>query len=287
MNGSVYIGPVVACALALAADLACSASALQSSSPWTVVAVRERRAGEIPIEESNVYLRESPGNYAPGPDSLVARVTIIQRRGYIEVLDLRTGKVQRLLDSWASLPMWSPDGRYISCVAWKSTRQPYELTVVDVASKTVVADPDVRASGTKAKWSPDSRRIAVSGVIHATPRSLLYAVSIPDGKVSILDSLDVLASHDFSWSPDGRWLAFTKPTKLDEMGEDPIAADLWIAEVKTGRTWPLLETPEWLEANPQWITDQTVHVTRSARQGSEPGIEQTVVVEIRRNAHER
>ncbi len=50
---------------------------------------------------------------------------------------------------------------------------------------------------------------------------MLYTVSVPDWKVSVLDSLDVLVDYDFSWSRDGRWLAFTRPTALDRMGEYP------------------------------------------------------------------
>ena len=69
----------------------------------------------------------------------MARVTIIQRRGYVEILNLRTGNAQRLLDTPASLPMWSPDGRYISCTVWKSTVRPYVLTVVDVAKTQLFA----------------------------------------------------------------------------------------------------------------------------------------------------
>lgn len=283
MNRRVYCGAALTSMLMLVADLVCCAqSEPASSNPWTVTAIRERRAGETPLEESNVYLRAPDSNYVPGPDSLVARVTIIQRKGYIEILDLRTGVAQRLLARYASLPQWSPDGRYISCIAWKSTRQPYELTVVDVATRTIVTDPDVRASGSKPKWSPDSRAIAASGVIYATPRCMLYAVSVPEGRVSIVDSLDVLVDYDFSWSPDGRWLAFTRPTALDEMGQYPIAADLWIADMKTGKSWPLLEGPDWVETNPLWITDHSIQVSRSARTGDEIGPEQVVVIEIAR-----
>jgi len=267
--------------LMLVADLVCCAQSEPApSNPWTVTTIRERRAGETPLEDSNAYLRAPDSNHVPGPDSLVARVTIIERKGYVEVLDLRTGTAQRLLTTYASLPQWSPNGRYISCIAWKSTRQPYELTVVDVASRTVVTDPDVRASGTKPKWSPDSRAIAASGVIYATPRCMLYTVAVPDGKVTILDSLEVLVDYDFSWSPDGRWLAFTRPTALDEMGEYPVAADLWIADTETGKTWPLIEGPEWVESNPLWITARSIQVNRSAREGDSLRAEQVVVVEI-------
>lgn len=284
MRWSSLCAPALACGALLAADVPRSAqSNPPTPSPWTVTLVRERRADETPLEESNPYLKESPGNYAPGPDSLVARVSIIQRRGHIEILDLRTGKAERLLEATAALPMWSPDGRYISCVSWKSTRQPHELMIVNVASKKVLIDPHVRASGTKAKWSPDSRKIVASGVINATPRSMLYSVSVPDGRVSVLDSLQVLMDYDFSWSPDGRFLAFNRPTALDEMGEYTIAADLWIADVDSGKSWPLIEAKNWVETNPLWLTDHSILVHRSARTGTELGPEQVVVVEIARS----
>jgi len=109
---------------------------------------------------------------------------------------------------------------------------------------------------------------------------MLYTVAVPDGKVTILDSLEVLVDYDFSWSPDGRWLAFTRPTALDEMGEYPVAADLWIADTETGKTWPLIEGPEWVESNPLWITARSIQVNRSAREGDSLRAEQVVVVEI-------
>ena len=278
----IHHGPLIVCVLLLASDIACYAqSTPQPPSPWTVVAVRGRRLGEVPFENASGYLRRSPDpNYVPGPDSLVVHVTIIERRGYVEILDLRTGRSRRLLDAWASLPQWSPDGRYVSCVVWRSVIKHHELTVVDVHTGNIVADPDVRASGTEAKWSPDSHKIAASGVIYGSPRAMLYTVSISGGTATILDSLDVLAAHDFSWSPDSRWLAFSKPTELDDMGEDPVAADLWIADVETGNTWPLLETPDWIESKPLWITDHTIQVNRRARHGDERGGQQTVVVEL-------
>jgi Tol biopolymer transport system component len=198
----------------------------------------------------------------------------------VELQDLRSGKVERLLDAWASLPQWSPDGKYISCVVWRSVLRHHELTIVDVATKTLMIDPNVRASGTDAKWSPDSRNIAASGVIYASPRSLLYTVSIPGGSVTILDSLDVLAAHEFSWSPDAKWVVFSHPTELDEMGEDPVAASLWIAEVATGRTWPLLEAAEWIHTDPLWITNKSIQVTRMRRENDALGTRQTVVVDL-------
>lgn len=281
MSRASYRGVVLACILVFGADVGCSAqSSPPPSNPWTVFTVRERRAGEVPFEDASGYLRRSPDrNYMPGPDSLVACVTIEKRRGYVELLDLRTGKSKRLLMGF--LPQWSPDGKYISCLVWKSAIKHGELTIVDVVTGNVLVEPEVGAGGgAEQKWSPDSRMIAVSGGIHASPRRLLYTVSVPEGRVAVLDTTDVLAGYNLSWSPDSRWLAFTRPTELDNMDEDPVAADLWIAEAETGKTWILLETPEWLESDPQWISNTTVQLTRAARQGGETGVQQTVVVEL-------
>jgi Tol biopolymer transport system component len=253
-----------------------------ASSRWTVLSIRERQPGELPFEEASRYLWPSPdANYVPGPDSLVARVRIDEEhRAHVELEDLRTRIALPLLDAYASLPQWSPDGRYISCVVWKSTRQPHELAVVDVATRSLLLDPDVEASGTMIKWSPDSSMLAVAGVMYARPQTMLYTVSVPEARITILDTLAVLADYEFSWSPNGRWIAFSKPTALDHLSEDPIAADLWVAETATGMTWPLLSTPEWVESNPLWITDDMIQVERARRDGTELGLEQCVVLDL-------
>jgi len=172
----------------------CKDALTDTAYSWTVVSVRERRAGEVPFEEASRYLWPSPdANNVPGPDSLVARIQIDEEyHPHAELEDLRTGKTVRLLDAWAFLPHWSPDGKYIGCGVWKSAGQNGELTVVDVSTRTILLDPEVRALGTTMKWSPDSRTIAAAGVIYARPRTMLYTVSVPEGDVTILDTLDNL-----------------------------------------------------------------------------------------------
>ena len=253
-------------------------SCAQPSNPWTVVSVRERQPGEVPFEESSGYLRRSSNrNYAPGPDSLVARVeTDTKGHPHIMIEHLGTGQADTLIGG--SLPQWSPDGRFISCVAWKSLHNPYQLTVVDVAAKSVVLESTVKANGTKSKWSPDSRTIVAAGVSRASSWVVLYAVVVPSGKTAVLDSVAVLRAHDFSWSPDSRWVAFSRPTELDRY-ENVAASDLWIADVLRGKAWPLLETSDWIESNPQWVTNRSIQVDR--RRPEDDMGEQTVVVELR------
>ena len=152
MNTRVCAAPVTALIVLLAAEACFSAP----PNPWTVVSIRELRTGEVPFEEASRYLWPSTdANNVPGPDSLVAHVrTDEKHHAYIELEDLRTGGVLPLLKANACLPQWSPDGKYIACSVWKSPRQLGQLTVVDVATRTVILDPGV--DGITTKWSPDS-----------------------------------------------------------------------------------------------------------------------------------
>jgi hypothetical protein len=271
------------CAIVIVALVVVSSqlhSCSKSSNPWTVVAVRERRPGEVPFEETSRYLRPSPdANNVPGPDSLVARVrTDKEFHPYIEIENLRNREAHLLLSA-ACLPQWSPDGKYISCDVWTPAQRMGKLTAVRVATRSVVLETEF-ASVSQSKWSPDSRAIVADGIRYGRQRAILYTVLVHQGKVAVLDTLEVFTGYEFSWSPDSHWIAFTRPTELDQQTENPVSADLWIADAESGEKWHILETPEWIEQNPLWITNHTILIDRVQWQGDEPGVEQRVVIEL-------
>jgi len=278
MRKRAYVALVTALIVLPAVNAGCS----PRGNPWTVVTVREPRPGEIAFENASRYLRPSEdANNVPGPDSLVAHVRSDEHyHSYIELENLRTGKSNRLNTGNSFLPQWSPDGKYIACVVWKSRFLTGELAVAKVDNGSVVLDPRARASVAIMKWSPDGHRIAVEGPIHSRPRVMLYTMSFPEGKVQVLDTVEVLADYEFSWSPDGRWIVFSRPMKLDNLGEVIVAAGLWIADAETGGTWPLLETPEWVESNPLWVTNDAIQVDRAHWDGKEVGADERVVIEL-------
>jgi hypothetical protein len=265
--------------LILPVDTTCAATPARATKrPWRVVKVRQSRVEDAPFETRTGYLRSSVnGNYVPGPDSLIAQVVIVARRGHVEIMNARTGKSRRLLETNACLPQWSPDGKLISCSVWTRETWAGKLTVVDVATGRIVLENDL-THATNSKWSPDAHAIAISGLAYKWRGAFLYTVTVPDGHVAVIDSLNELASHEFSWSPDGRWIAFSRPTRLDHY-EDVLAADLWIADAATGESWCILEAPEWAESDPLWITNQSIQITRVRR--TDDGEEsERVVVEL-------
>jgi Tol biopolymer transport system component len=180
------------------------------------------------------------------------------------------------------LPQWSPDGTMISCAVWTRETWAGKLTVVYVATGRILVENSLTHGG-NTKWSPDSRVIASSGAAYQGDNALLYTITVPDGKVTVIDSLDVLASHEFSWSPDGRWIAFARPTQLDHY-ESWTAAELWIADARTGESWCILDSPEWVESDPLWITNESIQVTRMRADDAEDtgdSEEHRLIVELR------
>ncbi len=59
-------------------------------------------------------------------------------------------------------------------------------------------------------WSPDSKRIAFA------ERSLrLWVVEVESQRMTMVDSSEIWEFQSYSFSPDGRWLAYAKPVQRD------------------------------------------------------------------------
>jgi Tol biopolymer transport system component len=151
--------------------------------------------------------------------------------------------------------------------------------VVDPATSDVILECDLTHAG-RSKWSPDSGSIAVSGLAYKDwDGALLYTVTVPDGRVAVIDSLGIRGTHEFSWSPDSRWIAFSRPTELHHHG-DTIAAGLWIADATSSESWCVLDAQEWAEADPLWTSNRSLQITRVQWKDDGPNLTQRLVVEL-------
>jgi Tol biopolymer transport system component len=109
------------------------------------------------------------------------------------------------------------------------------------------------------RWSPNSRWIAVEGVERATNRVGLSVYDLTRGHLRRVSITDAFGSYGLSWCPDSKYLAFTKPSEVDEE-ESVLAADLWIAPTSSWLPCPIRATTDEIESQPEWLSDSELLV---------------------------
>jgi Tol biopolymer transport system component len=154
------------------------------------------------------------------------------------VVDLTAG-----LPGDASLPAWSPDGRWIAFI---------NTVPVDNGgssqSDLYIARPDgtdlrnlaINIDGWAFAWSPDGKRIAFAGADEH-----LYLVSAGAAKpvrVTGQDAMDV--TTDIAWSPDGSEIAFVRGKTVWDGSGDIGPRYLWIGDLKRGGEHRLREVTD-------------------------------------------
>ena len=105
-------------------------------------------------------------------------------------------------------PVWSPDGTQL---AWLSDASgEYQLMIGDQSGLGKPRAVPLPASGfySSLTWSPDGKQIALED-----GRLTLWTVELAGGKATRIDADtydDPSSGLDLAWSPDSRWLAYSK-----------------------------------------------------------------------------
>lgn len=218
------------------------------------------------------------GNFAPAlspSGDQLAFVSSRDRVAELYVMPASGGAARRLTttvrDEWQ--PRWSPDGQWlVSGSDREAADRLYVLPVADVphaksaagddARRLTAAPRDVNLVEEQAAWSPVGRRIAyvaraLRGLSHIEIVDLDAAMR-PIAARSIRAPQDRDAAEP-SWSPDGRWLAFT----LGRGKESQIYAVRTDSQEghETPRALPVTTGPgpNW---HPQWIAQPTSVASR-------------------------
>ncbi len=101
-------------------------------------------------------------------------------------------------------PAWSPDGKWIAYLSDQSGE--YEIWVAGSDGKT--PPRQVTTGGNTFRfdllWSPDSKKIAFSD---KTLR--LWWCDVASGKLTQVDKSEYNEFHDYAWSSDSKWLAYS------------------------------------------------------------------------------
>lgn len=150
--------------------------------------------------------------------------------------DLATGKRQVFASyNGANLsPVVSPDGRKVAMILSRSGSP--DLWVSDVDGQNLKQLTKTRETESSPTWGPDSRTICFAS--ETSGRNSLYTITTDGGAMKRLPVSGAGNLTEPDWSPDGKWIAFTR------MGG---SFDIWMVPAAGGEAQRLVEgeDPSW------------------------------------------
>lgn len=178
---------------------------------------------EVPVQvltdaaENRPYMKEVKEYITHIDCSPSGKRALIVARGEVFTVPEKEGPTRDLTRDSGSRDkdaVWSPDGKKVAYLSDKSGE--YEVYVVDPKGTEDAKRVTTHQNGYRhtLRWSPDSRKIAF-----ADQTLRCFYVDVGSGKIVEVDkalyedtdvSLDVKPIHDFAWSPDSRFIAYSK-----------------------------------------------------------------------------
>ena len=107
-------------------------------------------------------------------------------------------------------PAWSPDGKWVAYVTDRTGEAEIAVRPSDGSGAEQILTSRAKGYLYDPTWSPDSKKITFDDSDHA-----LWFVDVGDRKVTKVDNDPRSEMHDFSWSPDALWLAYSKAADND------------------------------------------------------------------------
>ncbi len=94
-------------------------------------------------------------------------------------------------------------------------------------------------------WSPDGSKIAYSDMTFQ-----LHLVDVASGENKVIDKAKGWEIHEYSFSPDSKWIAYTMPGVLDD-GRASNRNELKLYSLEQGKSWSV-STPFASDFSPTW-----------------------------------
>ncbi len=184
------------------------------------------KSEEIPVQirtdapEARPTVIEVKDNITSVDCSPRARRALVTARGEVFTVPAEHGPTRNLTsDSGARErgAVWSPDGENIAYISDKSGE--YEIYIIDSRGEEKAVKLTENKDGYRHSllWSPDGEKIAFADQTLAC-----YYIDIEEGEVTLVDraeyeNVDVALNnkpiHDFCWSPDSKYIAYSKMTR--------------------------------------------------------------------------
>ncbi|HEY8713005.1 MAG TPA: peptidase S41, partial [Thermoanaerobaculia bacterium] len=135
----------------------------------------------------------------------------LEFRGEVITVPMEKGDDRNVTQSVAAndrSPVWSPDGKSIAYFTDETGE--YELRIAPQDARGATRKIKVEGAGfyEDPKWSPDGTKISYSDNSHS-----LYVLDVPSGTSTKISTNPLYRPGkilDHNWSPDSKWLAYTR-----------------------------------------------------------------------------
>ncbi|MFT6436517.1 MAG: tricorn protease [Candidatus Azotimanducaceae bacterium] len=153
-------------------------------------------------------------------------------RGEIFTVPAKQGEIRNITQSADHREIsvsWSPDGKYIAYLSDRSGE--YEIYIRDQSGEGVEQQITKGAIIWRfpPRWSPDSRQLAFADKNH-----VLWTLDVKTRTLRKLDQSKRNDITDYRWSPDSRWITYTKD-------EDNGFGSIWVYDLTKKKAYALTD----------------------------------------------
>jgi tricorn protease len=168
---------------------------------------------QIQIKEDFVSARpvlknvsKNVSNYEISPDGKRA---LFGARGDVFTVPGKEGHTRNLTNSSGiheRNSKWSPNGKWIAYISDASGEDEIYIIPQDGSGPEKQVTKGAETYKYQIYWSPDSKKL-----LWADRKLRLRYVEISSGKITEVDKADILELRQYAWSPDSKWITYTKP----------------------------------------------------------------------------
>jgi tricorn protease len=181
-------------------------------------------AGTVP------YIKNLKGQVNWFEISPTGKRALLEARGDVFTVPAENGEILNITQTPGIReidPVWSPDGKWIAYLSDRTGE--YEIFMK--SSDGSGDEKQITNDGTIWRfdpiWSPDSKRLAFSD-----KKQKLWYVEVNTGSTIEVDHSNYNDIRDYQWSPDSKWLTYTK-------GSESRMSSIWVYSLDQKKTMQL------------------------------------------------